>query len=140
MNIIIKKVWEDDFSAKFNIKFESEINSESFIVSGNFYLSGSKEFEQLSKALVSGDGEVLFKGIDNNFCKLKISTNSRGLRNIHYHILTKEEIDEAENSIDVSINTGYIIETAFIDRISQSLKDFYNEPEGAEISLVASQE
>lgn len=139
-NITIKKVWEDDISAEFNIKFQSKVNFESFSVSGNFYLSEGKDFKQLSKALIKGVGDVLFKGGDGNFCKLKISENARGLRNINYHLFTKKQNYDTEDCLDISINTGYIIEPAIVDRIASRLKEFYNEPEGCEISLVYTEE
>ena len=139
-NITIKKIWEDDFSAEFNIKFQSKINFESFSVSGNFYLSEGKTFEQLSKALINGAGDVVFEGVGGDCCKLKISENSRGLKNINYHLFIKEQNYETEDSLDVSINTGYIIEPAIVDRIASRLKEFYNEPEGCEISLVYTEE
>ena len=139
-NVIVKKVWEDDFGALFNVKFESIINSENFVVSGNFYLSDGKVFEQLSMALNNGSGVVTFKGFDGNFCELKISENYKGLKNINYHLFTKELNCDVENSLDVSINTGYISESAFVDRITSRLKQFYNVPQGCEISLIFPEE
>ena len=139
-NIIIKKIWEDDFSAEFNIKFESKINYENFAVSGNFYLSDGNVFEQLSKALSDGFGVVAFKGLDGSFCELKISQNYKGLKNINYHLFTKDQNNSTENSLDVSINTGYIVESAVVDRITSRLKGFYNELQGCEISLICLEE
>ena len=139
-NIIIKKVWEDDFCAEFNIKFESKMNCENFAVSGNFYLSDGKIFEQLAKALSDGFGVVAFKGLDGNFCELKISQNYNGLKNINYHLFIKEQNNNTENNLDISINTGYIVESAVVDRITSRLKGFYNELQGCEISLICLEE
>ena len=58
-NIIITKVWEDEFSAEFNIKFETTLNNENFEVSGNFYLS-EKDFKKLTNELNKSFGNVVF--------------------------------------------------------------------------------
>ena len=134
-NIIIKKVWEDDISAEFNIKFETSVNFENFVVSGNFYLSDGKTFKKLYEALACGEGVVVFNGVDNNFCELTISKNVTGLRNIHYHLFMVEQNLNKNDGCDISINTGYIVDPAVIDRNMQRLCNFYNEPEGSKISL-----
>ena len=108
-NIVIKKVWKDDFSAEFNVKFKSEINGEDFIVSGNYYLSGDKVFKDLSAILEKGEGSVIFQGFDNNYCKLTINKNSRGLRNITYHLNGKEQFNDITNELTIVVNTGFII-------------------------------
>lgn len=139
-NIIIKKVWEDDFSSEFNVKFESEVNREDFIVSGNFYLSGNDVFNKLSKALSNGTGSVVFEGVNENYCKLTVDKNARGLININYQLFVKDYIDDSEDRLDVSLNTGYILEPASVDRNVDKLKEFYSSPEGTEISLIYSEE
>ena len=135
-NIVIKKVWEDDFSAEFNVKFQSMFNDESFAVSGNFYLSSDEVFKNLSTALSSGTGSVVFHGFENNFCELIVSKNSRGLRNIEYHLCVKEQNNDIANDIDITVNTGYIVEPASVDRMVDKLSLFYSAEEGTEINLI----
>lgn len=133
-NIIITKVWEDEFSAEFNIKFETTLNNENFEVSGNFYLS-ENDFKKLTKELNKSFGNVVF-GLKENLCELSISSDSRGCKNINYHLILDEQTYGIKNSFDISINTGYIIEPAVIDRILPRLKNFYNEPVSSRISLI----
>lgn len=132
-NIIITKVWQDMFSAEFNIKFETTLYNENFEVSGNFYLYKS-DFKKLTKELNKSFGNVVF-GLKGNLCELSISSDSRGCKNINYHLILDETYG-LENSFDISINTGYIIEPAVIDRILPRLKNFYNNPVSSQISLI----
>lgn len=137
-NIIMTKVWEDDFSAEFNIKFETEVNYEPFVVSGNFYLSKT-DFVELETAIGGNSGSVKF-GVEDNFCELKITTSSRGLKNINYHLNTTNNENDVENKVNVSINTGFIIEAATIDRILPKIKNFFNQPITSQVSLVYDEE
>ena len=51
-------------------------------------------------------------------------------------MLKAGENNELIDSLDIELNTGYVIEPAILDRITPKLKNFYDEAEGSKISLI----
>lgn len=135
-DIIIKKVWTDELSTLFNVKFITFFNCEDFIISGNYYIS-KPQLEELAKNLSKASGSVIFGSKKSkDYCKLTISQSERGYININYSLVSQDGSYGLKDKIDMSLNTGYIIEPAILDRITSRLKDFYDEPEGSKISLI----
>ena len=60
----------------------------------------------------------------------------RGYKNIKFHMVKEGEHYKLIDSVDISLNTGYVIEPAMLDRIATRLRTFYDEPEGSKISLM----
>lgn len=135
-DIIITKVWEDEFSAEFNVKFKTLLNYEDFVVSGNYYIS-KQQLEALAENMNKASGTVIFGSKkSNDYCELSLSQSERGYKNIKFHMLKAGENNELIDSLDIELNTGYVIEPAILDRITPRLKNFYDEAEGSKISLI----
>ena len=135
-NIILTKIWSDDFSAEFNIKFMTTLNYENFVVSGNYFAT-KENLKDLANLLNKTSGSVVFGSKkSNDYCELTVSQSERGYKNINYRLVKNGESDEFIDKIDMSLNTGYIIEPAIIDRIVPKLDEFYDESDGSQISLV----
>lgn len=135
-NIIISKKWNEDNCALYNIKFTTLFNNLDFVISGDYYLT-PKHFVEASEQLIRSRGKVLFgnkKG--KEYCELTISQSTNGYKNINYHLISKCKNSDLADNVDVGLNTGYVIEPAVLDRIAGKLKDFYNAPEGSQISLI----
>ena len=135
-DIIITKVWSDEFSTEFNVKFKTLLNYEDFVVSGNYYIS-KEQLEQLAKNLNKASGTVIFGSKESkDYCELSVGQSERGYKNINFHMVKEGEYYELIDSIDLTLNTGYVIEPAILDRITPRLKNFYDEAEGSKISLI----
>ena len=135
-DIIITKVWSDEFSTEFNVKLKTLLNYEDFIVSGNYYIS-KEQLEQLAENLNKSSGTVIFGSKKSkDYCELSIGQSERGYKNINFHLVKEGEHYKLIDSVDIYLNTGYVIEPAILDRIAPRLRTFYNEPEGAKISLM----
>ena len=135
-DIIITKVWSDEFSTEFNVKFKTLLNYEDFVVSGNYYIS-KKQLEQLAKNLSKASGTVIFGSKESkDYCELSVGQSEMGYKNINFHMVKEGEYYELIESIDLTLNTGYVIEPAILDRIVPRLENFYDEAEGSKISLM----
>lgn len=135
-DIIITKVWSDEFSTEFNVKFKTLINYEDFVVSGNYYIS-KKQLEQLAKNLNKASGTVIFGSKKSkDYCELSVGQSEIGYKNINFHMVKEGEYNELIDNIDLTLNTGYVIEPATLDRIVPRLENFYDEAEGSKISLM----
>ena len=135
-NIILTKIWSDDFSAEFNIKFMTTLNFEDFVVSGNYFAT-KENINELANLLNKTSGSVVLGSKkSNDYCELTISQSEKGYKNLNYRLVKNGENDEFIDKIDMSLNTGYIIEPAIIDRIVPKLDEFYDESDGSQISLI----
>ena len=135
-NIIIKKVWEDEISAEINVRFETLFNFEKFVVSGNYECT-KQEMMQLAEQLKKTPGKIIFGDKKSeNYCELTISQSERGYKNINYHLVKVGKSGGYDDAVDISLNSGAIIEPAVMDRILSRLSEFYYEPEGTQISLM----
>ena len=135
-DLIITKVWADEVSTEFNVKFKTLLNYEDFVVSGNYDIS-KEQLEQLAANLSKASGTVVFGSKKSkDYCELSVGQSERGYKNINFHMVKEGEHYKLIDSVDISLNTGYVIEPAMLDRIATRLRTFYDEPEGSKISLM----
>ena len=69
-DLIITKVWADEVSTEFNVKFKTLLNYEDFVVSGNYDIS-KEQLEQLAANLSKASGTVVFGSKKSkDYCEL----------------------------------------------------------------------
>ena len=135
-DIILKKLYDEDYGVQCQIKFIASVTFEDFILTDEFWLS-KQQLEELAEQLNKKSGKILFGNKKKkHYCEFTTKQSARGYMNINYHYVKEDKYYDLQDNMDISLNTGYVIEPATLDRIVVKLRKFYSEPAGCELSLI----